>query len=293
MPDPISVTLSVISLGATGWLAYETELRRARMSIELLGPPKQWDVSAARPSSVRGVLMMANISDAQEIVFAGSCPATIGNEGPKGGAVWDVRAEVQGLDKPWQFNPNILDRQPYTLSGKTYDGWQPRFSLTCKLGELTEGLQTLQEGENPVRFMVLYKRRNRFGRPGQAITTLVVPRKTILAAVKDGAARQGLDLSQAQIVKQVQEMTEAAFQRWHLNQPEIDNLIAWVWMQISDGDVTYAIEGDDPSSRLLSKPGWGGMTVIADGHRSTLEEIAETHRKLVGEVAALYESHRI
>ena len=284
MTDPIAISLSAISIAASIWLTIETQMRRARMRITILRPPATWTVKLERPGTVPGVSFVANLEDAQRIGFAGSCPALVGNDGPKGGAVWDVRAAVNGLGDRWQLEGDILKPQPYTLAGKTYAGHDLPFALTCSIGDLGNGIPGLQGAGPPtVTLGVIYNRHGWFGRVVRDHSEVSVDRAALYEAFKSGAAANGVDLARVQLDHWVRERIEKDFRRFNISEPERNNLHHALWMAAGPqaSVLTYPVAGEDGAAVLYFMEGWTGIAVAADGRRSTLDEIADAHKALV------------
>ena len=284
MTDPIAISLSAISIAASIWLTIETQMRRARMRITILRPPANWSVKLERPGSVPGVSFVANLEDAQRIRLAGTCPALIGNEGPKGGAVWDVRAQVNGLGTHWQLDGDILKPQPYTLAGKTYAGHDLPFALTCAITDLGNGIPGL-EGTGPpmVTLGVVYNRHGWFGRVVSDHSEVSVDRAELLDAFRRGATANGVDLARVKLDPWIRGRIDEDFRKFGLSEPERNNLHHAAWMAAGPqaSVLTYPITGEDGAAVLYFMEGWTGMAVAADGHRSTLTEVGDIHRALV------------
>ncbi|MEA2633804.1 MAG: hypothetical protein QOH92_571 [Chloroflexota bacterium] len=284
MPDPIAIGLSAVSLAASVWLTFETQLRRARMRITILRAPVNWSVNLQRRGNVPGVPFLANLEDAEQIKLSGSCPSLIGNDGPKGGAVWDAHAVVTGLGDPWELQGEILKPQPYTLGGKTYAGLDLWFALTCPIAALRDAIPGLDgSGPDDVRLQIVYKRHGWFGRVLTDQSEVSVGRAALLEAFKRSAAEKGVDLARVKLDPWIRERIEDGFREFGLSFDERNNLRKAVWMATGPQQMvlTYPIDGDDGKAVLYFAQGWTGISIAADGKRSTLGEIAKLHDGLV------------
>ena len=286
MTDPIAITLSAISIAASAWLTIETQLRRARMRITILRPPANWSVGLLKHGIRPGVWSVANLDDAEQIQLVGVCPALIGNEGPKGGAVWDAQAEVVGLGDPWRVRRDVIVPQPYTLAGKTYAGLEPSFALSCPIAKVSDGIRALGSTDGQIHLRITYNRHGWFGRSIVDQTEACVDRGLLLFAFKDGAAANGVDLRRLQLDPWLRQVIEDTFAKYGLKPEEHNSLRQAVWMAVGPEQqpLTYPVDGEDGTAVLHFRDGWTGIGVAADGRHSTLREIASAHKDLVSEV---------
>ncbi len=284
MADPIAISLGAISIAASAWLTFETQLRRARMRITILRPPANWSVKLQRRGVLPGVPFVASLDDAERVLLAGSCPSLIGNEGPNGGALWDAHAVVTGLGDPWEAQGEILKPQPYTLAGKTFAGLDLWFALTCPIAALRDGIPGLDgPGAAEVCLRIVYNRHGWFGRVKTDQSQACVDRAALLEAFKQGAAANGVDLVRVQVDPWLRERIDDEFRKFGLSEDERSNLRRAVWMATGPQQMalTYPIDGEDGAAALHFAQGWTGIGVAANGQRSTLDEIAKLHGGLV------------
>jgi hypothetical protein len=192
----IPEVLGIVGLAVSLFLLYRTELRRASMSLRLLAPPDSWKVTMARRGSSHAVV---EPSQADCLSIYGIFAAAATNDGPRGGALWGLEAEVQGLGECWRlqwFNSSV--ELPYALPGRSCDGWsRVALTLACDFDQLGAGLRELQQSGHVV-FRLTYIRQGWHGRPQQKRTSLSVPRAALLAGLKTGA--KGIDLVDCQVV---------------------------------------------------------------------------------------------
>src|ERR1700674_3271652 len=92
------IGLSVVSLAVSLFLIYRTELRRARMSLRLLAAPGSWTAGMARRGSSAQSIDPAH---ADYLFMHGLFAVAATNDGPRGGAVWDLAAVIEGLSDAW------------------------------------------------------------------------------------------------------------------------------------------------------------------------------------------------
>src|SRR5438552_13361572 len=98
--DILALIPGFAGLALSIFLLWRTELRQARMSLRLLAPPDAWTVSIARQGSP---IQATDPVDADYMSMRGIFPVSATNDGPRGGAMWNLAAEVQGLDV-WRIN---------------------------------------------------------------------------------------------------------------------------------------------------------------------------------------------
>jgi hypothetical protein len=98
--DILALIPGFAGLALSIFLLWRTELRQARMSLKLLAPPDAWTVSIARQGSP---VQATDPVDADYVSMRGIFPVSATNDGPRGGALWNLTAEAKGLDV-WRIN---------------------------------------------------------------------------------------------------------------------------------------------------------------------------------------------
>ena len=214
--DVLALVPGFVGLGLSLFLLWRTELRQARLSLRLLAAPDSWKVSMAR----RGAsVQAAEPAEADYLAMHGIFPVSATNDGPRGGALWNLAAEVHGL-VAWHLQWfNSGQELPYALSGRSCEGWsRTAIGLACDFERLSDGLRELQQ-TGDVTFRLIYTCQSWRWRPRQKRTSLQVSRRALLAALKNVAGF--LDLATCQVVPRCRALAAERFAKFNLSDHEI------------------------------------------------------------------------
>jgi hypothetical protein len=167
-------------------IAYRAEFRGSQIRITLRTPPRSWNVSPTIQTGGKplGTVRIANLDEPFRLQVSGDCQATIENDGPKGGAIWDIRLQVLGLDTPWKSGASFPDRQPYGLAGKASVGFVQSYTFICPKDSIQAGLQQLDASKSPIELEVTYHRSGLLRRDVRERTVLTVTRDEISDAIR-------------------------------------------------------------------------------------------------------------
>jgi hypothetical protein len=182
--DPLAVAgllIAGISLLVSGGVAYMAEFRGPHMNMDLLRPPANWMVNAGRPaaSAIPGTWhQAADLQGPFTLIVGGECPGRVWNNGPKGGAVWDLALDIAPIRPPWSTGGSLGISDPFTLAGKNNEGIHVQFTLYCHRDELPAGFQALVHSNEPIRLSLKYSTFGPFGRTKRAHSEVfVAPRE--------------------------------------------------------------------------------------------------------------------
>ncbi len=281
----ITITLSAISLVLSLFLLYRTELRRARMSLRLLAAPDSWTVSIARQGSPSQTVDPAY---ADYLSMHGIFALAASNDGPRGGALWDLAAEVQGMGESWGLRWSSSVDLPYALAGRSCEGWsRVAVNLTCDFDRLASGLRHLQQ-DGRVTFSVTYACQNWRGRAQHKSTSLEVSRASLLAGLKQGAENKSLDLATCQAVPRARTLLAERFAELNLPVHNIELLTAWALLK---EPVEYITAPEEAPDRVAIRRAGGavdqGWVVGVGNPPDTLDRICAIQREVTREVKEL------
>jgi hypothetical protein len=82
MADPIAISLGAVSIAASAWLTFETQLRRARLRIRILRPPEHWSVKLQRRGVLPGVPFIAGLEELSRFGLPVRAPRSLATKGP-------------------------------------------------------------------------------------------------------------------------------------------------------------------------------------------------------------------
>ena len=215
----------------------------------------------------------------------GKFPVSATNDGPRGGALWNLAVEVQGL-REWRLDWfNSGQDLPYALSGRSCEGWsRTAIALACNFEMLSVGLRELQQSGDVI-FRLTYTTQGWRWHVRQKNTSLQVPRATLLAAIKTGA--RFLDLPTCQVVPQSRAFAAERFAEFNLPDYEINILTKWA---LTRDLVEYVTVPDGSADRLkiaIRHPSGQvdqGWTVGAGRTKETLDRIIEVQRQMAQDI---------
>jgi hypothetical protein len=277
------IALSVVSLGVSLFLLYRTELRRARMSLRVLAAPGSWTAGMARRGSSAQSIDPAH---ADYLFMHGLFAVAVTNDGPRGGAVWDLGAAVDGLSDAWRiqhFNCGV--DLPYALPGRSCEGWsRVAIQLACNFDRLDAALRDLQL-PTAVTFRITYACQNWRGRAHQASTVLEVPRASLLAGLEK--ATTGIDLATCQAVPLARSLVADSFNKFGLNTADLDRLTEWALLTET---VEYVTIPESAPDRITVRHSSGavdqGWAVAVGKSGEILAQICQTQQLVAEQVEA-------
>jgi hypothetical protein len=283
LPAILALVPGFAGLGLSLVLLFRNELRRARISLQLLAAPDSWLVSIARRGSGS---QASEPAEADQLSMYGIFPVAVTNDGPRGGAIWGISADVDGLRDCWRlrFNPSVA--QPYALAGRSCESWNHvAFMLDCDFSRLGEGLRDLQQPGHAV-FRISYHRQNWRGQARRKTAALQVSRADLRAGFKNGAGY--LDVAGCQVVPQARLLVVERFSDFHLPKHELDNLTKWA---LRRDPIEYVAVPDGSPDRLKLAIRQQGSTAVdqgwcvtADGTQATLDRIREVQQQVVRDI---------
>ena len=142
-----------------------------------------------------GYLRLADLNEPFRLHVSGECQATIENDGPKGGAIWDIRLQVVGLSDPWKSGGVFQDRQPYSLAGKASVSFVPTYVLVCPKDSIPAGLKELDALSSPIALEVTYHRSGAFRRDVLDRAALKISGQELASAITAWASENRFDLA--------------------------------------------------------------------------------------------------
>jgi len=285
LQDVLALVPGFAGFALSLFLLWRTELRQARMSLRLLARPDSWTVTMARRAAS---VQATEPAEADLVLMHGIFPVAATNDGPRGGAVWNLVAEIHGLGA-WRLRWFDSGQQlPYALPGRSCEGWtRTAISLACDFETLGEGLRELQQ-PGSVTFRISYACQGRRGRARQKITSLDLPRAALLAALKNAA--RFLDLATCQVVPRCRELATTRFAEFNMASYEVDVLTKWALLRENVDYVTVP-DGSPDRLKIAIRHSTGqvdqGWAVGAGRTEDVLERIIESQLQLVSEVHEL------
>lgn len=286
--DIIVLIPGFAGLALSLFLLWRTELRQARMSLRLLAPPDSWTVNMARRTAS---VQAPEPAEADLLLMHGIFPLSATNDGPRGGALWNIASWVDGLGA-WRlrsFDPG--QQMPYALPGRSCEAWtRTAISIACDFETLGEGLRELQQ-IGDITFHIACTRQGWRGRIRRKSTSLQMSRAAVLAGLREGA--RFVDLQTCQVVPRCRALAAERFAAFDLPHYEIDILTKWAlrrdpieYVTVPDGSPDrLKIAVRHPSGQI--DQAW---TVGAGRTKEVLGHIIEGQHQLVSEVQELREA---
>lgn len=279
MLPALAAAAGVTGFLVSAWVAYRNQVRRARMSVRLLSPPDGWTVATARRGAAH---QSANEAEGNVVYMTGEFPGIVTNDGPRGGAIWGLRQEVDGTAGTWSVIHSKVLAQPYPLSGNACEGMSFPFMLCCSYKSLRKGMETFQQ-DGEVEFQLRYIRLAWWGRSAQhKMTRITIRGRVLMDALRSGH----VDLAECQMLAWFTPHAKERFEEFSLDVSQLENLLRWAL--IRDKFDLVIVEDDDPRGvRLMVKRNGAvepGSWVTADGSKATLEKIRDRHDDLMTEV---------
>lgn len=178
-------------------VAYRAEFRGSHIRITLRTPPRSWGVSPTMQTGGKpvGYMRIANLDEPFRLQVTGECQATIDNDGPKGGTIWDIRLQVIGLGAPWKSGAQFPDRQPYSVAGKISVGFVASYAFACPKDSIPAGLKELDSQPSPIALEVTYHRSGLLRQDVLERTALNVSRQEAAKAIGVWAGENQFALS--------------------------------------------------------------------------------------------------
>lgn len=275
----IALGPAFVGLALSLFLLWRTELRRASMSLALLAAPDVWTITIARHGS-------QSAAAANSIAMHGIFAAAASNDGPRGGALWGLSADLQGMNA-WRLSAFSSGQDlPYALDARSCVGWsRTMFTIACDFEHLNEGVLELQtDGE--VVFTIHYICQDRWGKPKAKSTSLSVARSNLLAGFKGS---NHYDLAQCQVVPSARSLVAERMAKFRLPAHELDVLTKWALLRES---VECVLTPDGAPDRLAMLKGGqidSGWSAGVGQPRDVLEQIRDNLKEITTEVDRLRE----
>ncbi len=199
MTSYVPIILSLVSLIISALVAYRAELRGPSLTVRIRLAPQSWAANGGRQTAGRppGYSSLALFEEAAWIQMAGECQATVDNDGPKGGALWDVALSMDGLAPPWSTGGSFPAQQPLSLDGKASVGLRPGFIAWCPRESIAEGAATLRADARPITLILRYHSAGVMGMDRTRRATIRIERRLLQAALnsylEENAVSLGID----------------------------------------------------------------------------------------------------
>lgn len=279
MLTALAATAGVAGFALSLWIAYLNQLRRAKMSARLLAAPTSWSVFTAWEG---GLIRSASEAEGNVVWVSGEFPAIVTNDGPRGGAVWGLRQQVEGAPGSLMLMASKLLSEPYPLAGRSCEGVTFSFSIVCRYGDLEDTLRTLGR-EHAVTFKLTYCRLGWWGRAQQRKSTAMPVSSTqLLMALRDSP----VDLAECQVLAWLRSRVAELFSAFGLDDPQLSNLQSWSLLRDDYELVIEPSAGGEGSELRVKRAGSidGAWWVTADRTLETLEAIRTKELELVAAV---------
>jgi hypothetical protein len=209
------------------------------------------------------------------------------NDGPRGGALWGLAAEVLGMGESWRVQSFTCSvNLPYALSGRSCEGWsRVALILACNFDLLASGLRDLQQGGH-VTFRIMYSCQDWRGRAHQKSTSLAVSRAALFAAFRQSVDGRGLDLVSCQAAPLARFLLVERLAELDLPAVDIDRLVEWALLR---EPVEYIAIPEEAPDRVAIRRATGavdqGWFVGVGRPEVTLTRICEIQREIAQDVA--------
>lgn len=265
------------------FLLWRTELRRPKISLELLSAPTSWKTVIARHGSAHAAPSPA---DADYLGVHGRFPAVVSNDGPRGGALWDVSADLRGLDN-WRLRAFTTGHDlPYALEARSCEGWShTAITIACDFDRLSQGIRELHEASD-ITLTIHYASLGWLGHASQRSATIRWSTSSILASLR--AAASGLDLSLCQIVPAIRSLVAQRFAEFDLPEHELDFLAKWAMLPDA---MEIVVQSSNGQERLALKRSTGqidaGWAVGLGQPHETLSRLREIEQAVIEQIPAM------
>ncbi len=171
---------------------YRVELRGPKLTLDLLDAPTRWAVQGWRYEGnvvyqIRSGDELPSEDTILKIQISGNVTASIRNDGPRSGVLWDLSFRVDNPPTLFTFwaNNMLPEAEPLPVKGKETRGFAPQLIFEVDQVQGATILRELQRSSEDLKLVASYKaNRGPFGRPRaapQATTTL--SRKAVIEAI--------------------------------------------------------------------------------------------------------------
>jgi hypothetical protein len=249
------------------------------MSVQLLDLPLNWSLSFWKGSG--SVVYMTTLEEATSFQIAATGHMLITNDGPRGGAVWDLRVTSPGSPAWCVVRPPADLPATVTLAGYETEGGETTIALVWPIGHLDEMLSNLAGPSRTLLLQLSYKRHAWRG-ARQEQSELRMPCKPIWDCLNNG--RTGLaDLA---VLGQANRELGEAFAPFDLSPGDADALRSAMWWPIRNPDQPLDYPVDEfngvPRLRFRNDVMW---SISGKYSLEELEKIRDAHSTLVTSVA--------
>ena len=282
LPNWVTPAIATLSLAVSGLAVYFTQLRGASISLQLLSPPDKWSLQLM--TAIGGGLpsIQQSVLGATHCQVSGSANALVSNDGPKGGAIWDIEVKLMGLANPCKIIQPPGLRPVVTLPGNSSEPSTISFIFQWPIGDSLLVLDALVNHPQPISLAVRYHHHGFLGKARMAKSEVTVRQTELWLALLDQAQSSHFDMGQVAARPDLDRMFDGAFRKVHISDEDRQSLWQGLWMALQqpESPLDYRIEEVAGSLRLLFRTGYA-VAVLADGNRDTLAMIAQEHRELV------------
>ena len=270
--------VAVVSLLISVSALYFTQLRGAQMKVKLIQRPTHWTFGLEEKWPA-GVQRVTSIERATHCLLSGSTFALVANDGPKGGAVWNLRLTLTSLPDALLLQQPFLDAEPNTLGGSASASLPVTFCLEWAVKDTETVLTLLGRGSGAVDAYLTYQRHRFWWSTNSTTNHQTVPLAEIWGALRQSASSQVRSLAAVAARARIDAALSQAMIPLELSEGDQVAFLSALWLAIHqpDSPLDYHIAGFDGEAQLQFRPGLSSNVINADRRIETLSHIAEIH----------------
>jgi hypothetical protein len=195
----VTSVISVTSLIVAGLALYRAELRGPKVSLRMLQGPSQWDsltIEYANLTDDYGhpePVPRGKVDELQSvtITLGGECLASLDNDGPKEGTIWDVRGSVEHLPSLWNAQIGTDLPRMQAVGEKASTPVAVTVSLCAQSVKLAAALAEFDRDHQPMLLHIEYMaRRGILGSPGKGKASLALDSQPVRDYLASWAAKR-------------------------------------------------------------------------------------------------------
>lgn len=128
---------------------YFSQIRGAHMTAEIIQPPKNWTLGLQQQWGY-GAPTLASVHNATHCIASATTYSLVANDGPKGGAVWNLILALDPLAVGLVLNQPFLASEPITLGGNSSGSLSVTYTVAWSIKHSQAILANISKGGEDV-----------------------------------------------------------------------------------------------------------------------------------------------
>lgn len=248
------------------------------MTAEIIQPPTNWTLSLQQQWGY-GAATLASVHNATHCVASADTFALVANNGPKGGAVWNLTLALDPLTTGMILQQPFLTSEPITLGGNSSESLAVTYMVAWSIKDSQGIFKALAEGKGSLDVHMDYHRHRLWRGETSSTNHVSVQTVEVWKSLQKSATALNISLAAVAARAPVDAALQEAFASFGLEPSERQALhdVTWLAIQNPEEQLTYKITGDDGAAHLEFYPSWTGNIITADQRIATLSEIERRH----------------